>query len=152
MRTLGPKVFILHSQFHCIQFCYIDSSKAFTNLNQSILHCFIYLWNDFWLQCYVKWTLVDHSLNQLIVKSISSTLFQKLSLCYMITSGYTPGDYVTFLGFLKQRRTSNLNNNPYLFCVKDILLMEMLSHNNFILYDVYRAAGDNSDRPNVKST
>ena len=30
--------------------------------------------------------------------------------------------------------------------------VEMLSHNNFILYDVYRAAGDNSDRPNVRST
>ena len=25
--------------------------------------------------------------------------------------------------------------------------VEMLSHNNFILYDVYRGAGDNSDRP-----
>ena len=70
----------------------------------------------------------------------------------MITSGYSLSDYVTFLRFLKQRRISNLNNNVYLFCVKDILLMkcvEMLSHNNFILYDVYRAAGDNSDRPNV---
>ena len=70
----------------------------------------------------------------------------------MITSGYTLSDYVRFLRFLKQRRISNLNNNVYLFCVKDILLMkcvEMLSHNNFILYDVYRAAGDNSDRPNV---
>ena len=73
----------------------------------------------------------------------------------MITSGYTLSDYVTFLRFLKQRRISNLNNNLYLFCVKDILLMkcvEMLSHNNFILYDVYRTAGDNSDRPNVRST
>ena len=73
----------------------------------------------------------------------------------MITSGYTLSDCVTFLRFLKQGRISNLNNNLYLFCVKDILLMkcvEMLSHNNFILYDVYRAAGDNSDRPNVRST
>ena len=73
----------------------------------------------------------------------------------MITSGYTLSDYVTFLRFLKQHRISNLNNNLYLFYVKDILLMkcvEMLSHNNFILYDVYRAAGDNSDRPNVRST
>ena len=73
----------------------------------------------------------------------------------MIPSGYTLSDYVTFLRFLKQRRISNLHNNLYLFCVKDILLMkcvEMLSHNNFILYDVYRAAGDNSDRPNVRST
>ena len=51
----------------------------------------------------------------------------------MIPSGYTLSDYVTFLRFLKQRRISNLNNNLYLFCVKDILLMkcvEMLSHNN----------------------
>ena len=73
----------------------------------------------------------------------------------MITSGYILNDYVTFLRFLKQCRISNLNNNLYLFCVKDILLMkcvEMLSHNNFILYDVYRAAGDDSDRPNVRST
>ena len=73
----------------------------------------------------------------------------------MITSGYALSDYVTFLRFLKQRRISNLNNNVYLFYVKDILLMkcvEMLSHNNFILYDVYRAVGDNSDRPNVRST
>ena len=73
MRTLGPKVFILHSQFHCIQFyvIYTIARHLLTwllleSINSTLFYipseCF---WSD--LQCYVKWMLADHSLNQLIV-------------------------------------------------------------------------------------
>ena len=46
------------------------------------------------LQPCSKWTLADHSLNQLLFKFVGCTL----------------NDYVTFLRLLKQHRTSDLNN------------------------------------------
>ena len=71
MRTFGPKVFILHSQFHCIQFyvIYTIARHLLTwLLFESINSTLFYIPSEcFGLQCYVKWTLADHSLNQLIV-------------------------------------------------------------------------------------
>ena len=60
--------------------------------NNSILRRFIHLQYNIGLKLDSKWTLADHSLNQL----------------------FALGDYVTFRRFLEQRRTLDLNNNLHL--------------------------------------
>ena len=51
---------------------------------------------------------MSRSLNWLFFESLNSMLFYKR---YIITKGTAQGDNVTFLRFLKQCRTSDLNNN-----------------------------------------
>ena len=85
--------------------------------NTLILRCFIHLQYHLGLKLCLKWMVEDHSLDQLLFKSIGSTLF------YIEAFGITKGDYVTFLRFLKQRRTLDLNNS---LCI----LLILMQHND----------------------
>ena len=60
---------------------------------------------------YSKTMLVSHSLNQLLCTFQALHSLQKPWECYIVTSGCTLSDYVTFFRFLKQHRTWNARNN-----------------------------------------
>ena len=68
--------------------------------------------------------LADHSLNQ----------FYKPLECYIITSSCALGDYVTFLEFLKQRRTLDLNNHVYLYNKISMPINRFYASPNYNLY------------------
>ena len=72
----------------------MDTSKP----NSSIL-CYIHLQYYLRLQLCSKWTVVDHSLNQLLFKSIGFYMYVALETFGMLHNHL--GNYVTFLRFLK---------------------------------------------------